>query len=419
MRSFEILFAVFCFFWRQTRVIMNSLVPVTLLILVSLTVTAQERVALKANIYKNVASPNKMVKVQTIENGRVKATDSVVLSDVQMLRNEKNVVTYEKKIQATDTGTYKRFKSISGLRLAPEDLKIIPEFHVEPGGTEAEKIVYKIVFTSLQPFRYNDSSQKFNARIGFFLIPVSGNGNVNNLDPINIEVVSNDITLIRPEHLQISHLNMPSSNVELITELVSDSASVRVITASNPEGYTTYLKVKPILEILTNRTTLQGYGIQKIPVEVRLRGSNSADSVKVNFTVGKGTVNPNFVNVTYNSPSTIYLSSEGIGDTKLSAVTSNLKSNDLNFRYVFPWVFLLSSILGGLIGGFAKYYLTQKKRTFSARPIIGGILIGFIGAVAYYFLGINLLGLNVSAELNEIAVLGLSALFTYFGISRK
>jgi uncharacterized membrane protein YjjP (DUF1212 family) len=93
-----------------------------------------------------------------------------------------------------------------------------------------------------------------------------------------------------------------------------------------------------------------------------------------------------------------------------------MKSNDLNFRFAFPWFFLLASILGGLTGSLAKYYITVKGKKSWKKPVIGGILIGFIGAIAYYSLGVNLLGISMSAGLNEIAVLALSALCAYFGI---
>ena len=411
------LLAVLFISLKQNLIIKRSFVPCIILIFNFLTASSQEKKELRANVYRNIARPNMMVKIQTIENGRISETDSAALNNVQMFVNRKSVISYENKIASSDAASYKRFTDITKVDLTPDEVKIVPELHVETGGSEAEEISYRIVFTSLQPFRYNDTLKKFNGKLGFFLLRESGNNNVPISEPVNIEVVSNDVTSISPGHLKISHLNMPSSNVELITDQVSDSASVRVITTSNPEGYTTFLKVKPTLEIFTNRTRLQGYGIQKIPVQVRFIGSNSPDSVTVNFTVGKGTVTPNSVTMSYNSPSTIYLTSEGTGDTQLSASSSNIRSNNLPFRYVFPFVFLLASILGGLTGGFAKYYLSQKRKKFSWKPIIGGILIGLIGAVAYYALGVNLLGLNFSAELNELAVFGLSALCTYFGIS--
>jgi len=46
-------------------------------------------------------------------------------------------------------------------------------------------------------------------------------------------------------------------------------------------------------------------------------------------------------------------------------------------------------------------------------------LAGLIGAMAYYALGIMLLNFQLSAEMNEFAVLALSALFGYFGIPKS
>lgn len=74
-------------------------------------------------------------------------------------------------------------------------------------------------------------------------------------------------------------------------------------------------------------------------------------------------------------------------------------------------------MLGGLMGGLVKHFFSSDKKGFPTKLVIGGIFIGFIVAVAYYFLGVNLIGLKLSAGLNEIAVLGISALGAYFGIS--
>ena len=58
----------------------------------------------------------------------------------------------------------------------------------------------------------------------------------------------------------------------------------------------------------------------------------------------------------------------------------------------------------------------EEKKSW-IKPFIGGILIGFIGAIAYYGLGLSLLGVSLNAALNALAVLALSALCAYFGIS--
>ncbi len=417
MKSLEKILMALCIIGTKIRVIGNSLLSVMIIVFASFTASAQEKATIKAKMYHHIVKPDAMVKVQTLENGIIKETNNVAIKNVQVPADNKTVISYADKISVIDTASYKRLKANPQILISQENLKIIPELYIDARSSVTGAISYRIVFTSLQPFRYIDSLKKFSARMGFFLMPEPENSNVTILEPVNIEVVSGEVSAIRPDHLQISHLNLPSSDIELTADDVSDSAKVKVITAFNPDGYTTYLKVKPTMEIFTNRSVLQGMGIQKIPVNIRLRGSNSPDSVKVTFSVEKGTINPNSVYVSYNSPSTVFLNSEGIGDTRLSASSSNLRSNDLNFAYVFPWVFLFASILGGLIGSLAKYYLNQEIKKFSLKPIIGGILIGFIGAVAYYVLGVNLLGISISAGFNELAVFGFSGLCAYFGIS--
>jgi hypothetical protein len=315
-----------------------------------------------------------------------------------------------------DMASLRKFKAASAFPYAPQDVQIIPELHVEPGTGQTEDIAYRIVFTLQQPLSYNETLKKFSARLGFFLLAESGNNNSAIKEPVTIEVIANEASSVTPSPVPISHLNLPSSNVELIAEQVNDSINIKVITTSRPEGYTTYLKVKPALELYSNRSVLQGFGIQEIPVTVRFIGSNSSDSVKVNFSAEKGAVTPNSVYVSYNKPATVYLRSEGTGSSKLSATSSSVKSTELKFKFIFPWLFLLASILGGVTGSLAKY-LTLKKKGSAIKPIAGGVLIGFIGAIAYYGLGVNLLGVSLSAGLNEIAVLALSALSAYFGIS--
>ncbi len=404
---------------KSPKLILNpgtSLLVLTLTF-VSFVLSAQKTVQYKLKTHDRVILPNDSVRVQTVENGKVMETHVSPATNIQVRPNSISVVTLAKKISVIDSSSYSRIKLMPLMSGPLEGYKVIPELHLDNGALGGE--AFKIVFSLLQPFRYNTEIKKFKASLGFFLMSETGNSTSNISQPVDIEIVSSEVSSILPGHLQIPHLNLPSSTVDLMADHISDSAQVKVITTSNPDGFITYLKVDPTLEILTNVTTLQGFGIQKIPVDVRFFGSNSTGSATVNFTVGKGTVSPNSVEVSYNKPSTVYLSSEGTGEVKLTAYTNNLQSNDLNFKYIFPWAFLLSSILGGLIGGLAKYYLNGQKRKFPTKPILGGILVGFIVAVAYYFLGINLAGLSVSAGFSGIAVLGLSALGAYFGISTK
>ena len=360
--------------------------------------------------------------MQTIDGGRVQSTNNDSLSKVQLQVNKKQVISYDKKISAIDDASFQKLKATMPSTAAAEDVKIIPELHIEPtpanpanSNEPTEAVTYRIMFTLQQPLQYNDSLKKFNADLGFLLVNESGSNDAP-IEPVKIEIVSNEAT-IKPGSLEIKHLSIPSSNVMLVADRVNDSTSVTVITTSHPEGYTTYLKVRPRLEISTNQLSLQGFGIERIPVTVRFIGSNSPDSALVSFSAEKGSVSPNSLYVYYDKPATVYLRSDRLGESKLSATSAIGSSNDLEFHYSFPWLFLLASILGGLIGSLAKYFTGSEEKKSWVKPVIGGILIGFIGAIAWYGLGVNLLGVNLSAGLNAIAVLALSALCAYFGIS--
>jgi hypothetical protein len=365
----------------------------------------------------NFQVPETTVKFQVIKKGAVVRTETAKANEIQLAQGEKLVLHPKKEIAQADQAVFNKLKFVSSTQFAPADLKVLPEVTIETLDSGAHQISYQLYFFPYEPFTYNDSLRKFQSKMGFFFLRSDSLPAVNPIDPVNIIVTSKDLKQVDPRPLQINHLNFPASDVELAGDNLSDSVEIRVITASKPEGYQTFLKIKPVLEISTNRISLEGYGVQKIPVEVRLIGSNSPDSVTVDVTASKGTVEPTAVTLRYNSPQTIYLTSEGTGKTLISAKSSNLESNDLHLSFDFPWYFLLASILGGLLGGFAKYYGGRKK-DFSLRPIIGGILAGLVGCMAYYALGITLLNFKLTAGMNEFAVLALSALFAYFGIPK-
>jgi len=398
------------------RVTRNRFLSAGVLTLTCSIAASQSLKTLKPAIYNDFINPSKIVSIKTFEDGKIKDTASVAINNVRLAADKKQVITYDKRILTINNASYQKIKSALHLTVPAQDIKIIPEIHIEPYPGRSEPCIYRVVFSLEQPFRYDDSLKKFNGRLGFFLVGESGN-ETPPPEPVNVEITSNEITAIAPEGLKIDHINIPSVKVQLSATQVKDSAAIKVITASNPEGYTTYIKVTPRLVISTNQSILQGLGIEQIPVNLMFEGSGSSDSVTVNFSTQKGAVTPNSVALRYNKPTTIYLRSDGLGSSKLSATSTVADSNELIFTYVFPWLFLLAAIAGGLIGSLAKYLLAVENKGSMLKPLIGGILIGIIGAVAYYGLGVNLLGISLSAGLNALAVFALSALSAYFGIS--
>ncbi len=299
-------------------------------------------------------------------------------------------------------------------KYSPADIKLLPETYMQTGATGQHQILYRIGFESKLPLEYLFRSGQYEGSMKFFLFPESASADNTLKIHVPIEIVSNDIRTIDPASEEIDHFSIPLTEIKLQGNDLSDSAQVKIITKSNPEGYETYVNVRPAIELESKRTALQGFGVQKIPISVKVLGSSMKDSVKVSFNAGKGTVIPGAVYVRYDSPKVVSLRSEGIGMTSLTT-SSAYNSNELEFTYTFPWMFILMAMIGGMIGALAKYFSKQEKQSF-LNSLVMGILFGFMGSVVYYVLGIKLISLDVSDVFNEFAVLGFSALVAFLGI---
>lgn len=296
-------------------------------------------------------------------------------------------------------------------------LNVIPELHFETSSVDGTSRTYSIAFASNVPLEYDAQQQLFTGAIRFLLVDESDGGAVTALDkPIPLEVTSNAIRTITPKSLELSHLFLPLSDVVLTERDVQDSALVKLVTNFNPNGYDVFVPVKPALQISMERKSMQGLGIQEVPLTVRYIGSNSDKSRRVSLQAERGTITPSTLDLKFNESATVMLRSEGIGTVSISA-EDNTQKREVTVAYTFPWVFLVAALGGGLFGALLTFLKGRKK--FSIRPFAYAALIGLLCAAAYYVLGLNLLELKVSEAYNEMAVGTFSALGAFFGVNRK
>jgi hypothetical protein len=371
-------------------------------------------------LLRKLKAPTQQVKVVN-DHATVQ---EIAANQVVVTKNSALTVTYADKIARPDAEVKEQLaskKKIIGNLTPNFDLsrfRVIPELHVETEANGAQK-AYSIMFTSIQHLQYNFDSAFFSSTVSFLLVEEAlddSSGSIKN--PVSLEVTSDAKHEIRPKAFQINHVSIPSSDISVVCRNVQDSADVRVITKSNPRGYTTFLKIDPALEITPNLETVQGYGIQEIPLTVRFIGTTSKDSVMVSLVTDKGTLSPNPVRMTYNQPAIVMLRTEGTGQAMVSAKSTRAASNVAVFHYSFPWIFIIASIVGGLVGGLIKFYFFSNKKKV-LKPVVGSILIGILGAAAYFVLGINLLHFQASHNFSEFAVFGFSGLCAVFGIRLK
>ena len=117
----------------------------------------------------------------------------------------------------------------------------------------------------------------------------------------------------------------------------------------------------------------------------------------------------------------VTLRSAGTGEALLRASGPGLEEATATIVFVWPWVFLVAALLGGVLGGLAA--AAQERRTGGSAhwgpSAFKGLLVGVVAALAWYALGVNLLSLDLGVpRQNELAVSALAALAGFFGVPR-
>jgi hypothetical protein len=339
-----------------------------------------------------------------------------VISNFQLRPEDNKAVTVLNdsviKLRRTDIPILKDTATNSGISM-------LPELYYAKEAVTNNQITYRILYVDSAPLRYDFGRKLFEGGIRFLAVESDYSGGTSPVqktlsvpEEIRVSFGSGSIPL------NIKSINWPPEDVTITAPNALDSLRVKILTISNPEGYPKYIPVEPAIILSSKRESIQGFGLQTMPVAVTLKGVSSFKPVPVTVQSSLGTINnPNLV-LTSSSPNEVILRSEGQGKIDLDVVNTTYLSNSISVTAIFPWLFLILAITGGLIGSIGKKLKGRGKVTL--RVIVYGCILGLIVAVVYYGLGINLL--NISFEdrgYNEAIVFGMGLLAGFVGIRNE
>ncbi|MBK7027988.1 MAG: hypothetical protein IPH45_01705 [Bacteroidales bacterium] len=298
-----------------------------------------------------------------------------------------------------------------------ERIFMVPELYYAKESVTGLQIAYRILFIDAAPLKYDFARKLFEGSIRFIPLEVnnegtsqSGQKKLSNPE----EILVSYGTISKP--LQIQSINWPPLDISVQSVEALDSVEVKILTVSNPLGYPKKLGVEPAIVLSSARTRIQGMGIQTIPVHISLKGVSGNKAIPLGIETSLGSLDSSRIVVVGDQPTIVNLRSESIGNIEIKAVNQKYRSNVLELKAVFPWLFLLLALLGGLIGALGKNLLGKNKVRF--RPLAMGSILGLIAAVAYWGLGIVLIGFSIETRgFNEAMVMGLGLLAGYFGFS--
>ena len=287
-----------------------------------------------------------------------------------------------------------------------------PEFlsnHPDVIASQPEQVILQVLVDTMPVLEYNRLSNRYE---GIFSVALVDDSRVNMTsleleDPVPLQF-SSARAEFEPSIESVNHTNRYNT-IRIADRSDDNPVPVKIITNFNMEGYITHLAKMPALRIETPSRTLQGNGVQAIPIRVSLHAYTGSDSVMVNLDTNLGSIEPGHVYLKRDVPGTVMLKSEGAGHAVVSATAFGFTPDEREYIYVFPWVFIFVSVIGGFIGALVKYLMKQEKSRIVSALLLG-CLTGFIVALLYWGLGLNVLNLELDRIYNEFAVMGLAIL---------
>jgi len=276
--------------------------------------------------------------------------------------------------------------------------------------------LHPAIFT--EPLRYEGATHQFNGTLLIALEDEDVADQVRQLSgpiPITIASAGDEVT---PSDLSVLHTNLPAMRVAVLARDPVDSVRLQIIPNFDLRGVAVWLPVTPTLVIPNARSTAPGLGVSTTPLNIVVRGKVLRDSVRVLLATTRGSLSTQQVVIPPGGIAHVELRSEGVGSATVTASALGTDSAETTVIFTWPVLFVVLAIAGGALGGLtATVSRKRRARTGATRPILVGALIGFVVAIVYRALNINLTGFQLPVlSSDEAAVFAFALLGGAFGI---
>lgn len=360
------------------------------------------------------------VKIQSIEGDRVKE-EIRPLSGFQLKDGENFAVISDKtetqKVESKASVVHEgREIKLQGVALPEIYMARVKSNAFVPshGDPPTDQAILRVLVDTFPVLAYNERDNNYTGQFYVMLLDDSQEYLVTNelVSPVPFQF-SSSLAVFDPQHASIGHTNMPTTSVKITDDSPYNPVPVKIMTSFNPQGYVTYLAKQALIRIETPPRSLQGFGVQAIPITITLHNYLPDDSVRINLVSTLGSISPDHIYVSRDKAAQALLKSEGTGSTTVRANADGFLAEEARFTFIFPWIFILLTLVGGVIGAILKHLLNPKEGKLSLR-IVQGFLAGFFVGILYYVVGLNVFSFDFGRVYFEFAVLALAIMGALF-----
>ena len=354
-------------------------------------------------------------KVRVIDRGSVatKATSVAKTADEIQLRPGQIAIAEVAKTTRTE------LRVRPGTTNAVDTVKILPYSYLTLGSS-GEEIRLRHTYITESALKYDRAADEFKGSVRISLENSADQRQRDTL-PEGIFRMAVAASTGKADPSDLEWRFTPVSNkVSISIGAPLDSVRIDLVPTFDTTRTALWIPVRPALTIKADRSIAAGYGIRTVPVTVRVVGATVRDPVAVTLTSSLGTFESDRVMIGPDGSAKAMLRTEGRGKVALSATTLGYETASDSMEFTWPFAFLCFSLAGGAVGAVAARVSkkTRSKLGTTARAAVVGMLIGFVVAIVYVALDINLLAIKIGLRhFDEAAIFALSLLGGALGVA--
>jgi len=177
--------------------------------------------------------------------------------------------------------------------------------------------------------------------------------------------------------------------------------------------------------LISDVTSESGFGVGSVKLTVKNAEADgtplpAASALTIQLQADGAALEPSEVKIPAgNTQATVEVRSRSIGLATIRAV-GDLRSEPVEINFVFPWSFLITTLLGGAAGGYLSFARTKSKsprrKSKLAQAIVEGAIVGVLMVVALLVMPGIAGVVPTAARSSVIGWLLMSALAGFVGI---
>ncbi|MEQ9398662.1 MAG: toll/interleukin-1 receptor domain-containing protein [Longimicrobiales bacterium] len=289
---------------------------------------------------------------------------------------------------------------------------LLPDRTLDPG---TGMFLIPIVVVEGAGLRYDRSTGVFSGtvRVGVF-DSLSFRSTAELSRPISF-FVSGDADRISPSDPTVVRANLPYQEVTLSDASPGTTVVLNVRTSLHPDGVDIPVPVdRDSVALVASPARAQGLGLEA--AEVLFGPAAGVEGLVVRMTVDVGNLRSPDAVVGEDGYARGHLRSPWIGPSTVTARSVAFVAVAQTVEFVFPWIFFLLALGGGMIGAMTVWAV-ERGRARASAPVVAvpflfsGLLLGTMAALVF-LTGINLLGSVPSVSTSQVAVFVFAAVFS-------